>query len=977
MYRKLLLISSIITLMLSIFDNAMAQEISISGTVKDDSGNLPGVTVSLLKSDKGTITDIDGNFIIKSSEKGIFILQFSSVGYKTQEKELQINENKDYELGIIFMEQSMKELNEIIVSGTYYPSQQRAFEIQRKATNIQNVLASDGIGKLPDRNAAEAIQRIPGVVIERDQGEGKGVSVRGTPLEWNSVLINGNRLPATNLNESSSRDVSLDLFPSELIEYVAVSKTLTPDMEGDAIGGSINITTRNAPKEKLFNASMATGYHGQSEKPSYNGSLVYGDRHGKFGYILSASIWDRQWASESYELVYNVGHPELTPNEQFSIQQQEIRRQEGRRTTLGTHAMFDYEFNENHTIYLGGLYDYFANKEFVWDHIYQMPEIPELGTPRSNQGKALVSARDGIMYTTLWGINLGGKHQLNPKLHLDWEYATYNSFVTSGDKDENGKRKGFQVAQFSQDMAYSNLSSDTLMYWDFDSPNGKGASGDAFLPSSEQQMDPDALKLDLIVQQFRETKETDHVGQFNFEYIPNDRSRYKFGAKMKLKEKSYTQNSQYRVTSPFLPKSSLSDYELENFDSKGNFLEELDTPYEHLLLDQKITEGAFNQLIADALKNPNVANQSEIEKDFMALYYGQGTPTGADYYQITLSDKDNLFTAKENVFAVYALGDWQLTDKLSLLAGARGEMTLIEIQSTSLGEEGEKAKHTDKKSDYISVLPMVHLKYALRDNANIRLSYTKSLARPNFGQLNPGASSSFSGGMLNIVQGNTDLTPTYSHNFDLLGEYYFKDVGLFSGGVFYKKLNNVIYSYYTQTGNVVMTEFKNSDGWVAGFETAFSKRLTFLPGFLSGLGVECNYTFIQSETDITSSTLNDQGQLESNTTKQTLPKQPDHTFNTSLFYEKDNVLVRVAGNYKGAYIDNFNSRGDQHFRYYDKNFTVDLNASYSFSEKVRIFLEVNNLTNEPLRYYHGTNKQRTDQVEYYSMRGQIGLNYKF
>jgi len=140
---------------------------------------------------------------------------------------------------------------EIVVTGTIVGGEMRSIAAQREADNIVNVLSSDGIGRLPDRNAAEAVQRLPGVAIERDQGEGRFVAVRGMPSQWNSTLINGNRLPTAE-EETTSRATAFDFFPSELIDQVVVAKAITPDMEGDAIGGSVNFITKTAPDKRTL-----------------------------------------------------------------------------------------------------------------------------------------------------------------------------------------------------------------------------------------------------------------------------------------------------------------------------------------------------------------------------------------------------------------------------------------------------------------------------------------------------------------------------------------------------------------------------------------------------------------------------------------------------------------------------------------------------------------------------------------------------
>jgi len=264
------------------------------------------------------------------------------------------------------------------------------------------------------------------------------------------------------------------------------------------------------------------------------------------------------------------------------------------------------------------------------------------------------------------------------------------------------------------------------------------------------------------------------------------------------------------------------------------------------------------------------------------------------------------------------------------------------------------------------------------DNINIRAAYTRTFARPSFGSLNPGTTQNDAFQV--ISRGNPDLKPTFSDNFDLMGEYFFDNVGVLSGGVFYKRITDDIFNSTSQQ-NIngllyTITEPRNlENGYLVGFEAGLSKRLDFLPGVLSGFGVDVNYTYTDSEVDVPVFNVNGAGTIEKSILKQPLPNQSQHLYNASLFYEKYGILARIAANYKGKNVVGFSEFGPEHNRWYDENLTIDFSAAYAFNNKVRVFLELNNLTNEPLRYFHG-NVNRPEQVEYYSLRGQLGISYQ-
>lgn len=941
--------------------NAVAQDTgAISGQIIDTNGSLPFVNISLKGTTLGTTSDLDGNFKLVSMPVGDQIIQISFIGYETYEQMVSVSKGIETKLGIIKLSESVASLDAVVLNSSILPSQRRAFSIQKNAASIQNVLAADGIGKLPDRNAAEAVQRVPGVTIERDQGEGRFAIVRGTPIEWSSNLLNGDRLPSAD-GFSGSRQVALDVIPTELIEYAIISKALTPDMEGDAIGGSINFKTRTAPNDFVLNASAAGGYNDQVQQASYNASVLVGDKVSeKFGYLFSAAIWDRPWASDNYELEYNF---DLPGAQGFSANNLQLRDYEGNRKTIGLNAAAEYNFNDDHQLFIRGIYDVFLDDEFARQHNFNFPEGPD---EDPNAGSAEITIRNGGFKTELYGGELGGEHMFNSKWAGDWKASFYETTFTLGNNsDLPGEFKGLQIAQFQQGGEFNNVSSDNYTYWDFDSPNGVGGSGDAFQPGFVGPLIPQALVLSNAGVFVANSDERDFVSQLNVKFEPNNKATYKAGTKYRNKKRNAINRQIFFIPVGFVdgqtPLPFYSDFEMEPYDLKGGFLEELNTPYSDILLSEMMTEGALDGLMRDIFVN-NPDN-----------YFSTDNFTGG-----SIPSEINGFVGKEDVTAFYAMGNWKLTEQLSVTAGARYEYTDVSLDGFELDEE-QNLTSFDAGSSYGSLLPSVHLKFSPKDNLNLRAAFTRSLARPNFADINPNRIVTDTGSGITLISGgNPDLNPTYSNNFDLLGEYFFEDVGVISGGIFYKDLSNIIFQNLSQetiNGETVrIQEPRNiADGYLFGFEAAFVKRFTFLPGFWDGFGVDANYTYTKSEVDVPSFDL---VTGEASTTEQTLVNQPEHIYNASLFYEKYGFSARVAANFKGEYIDEYRvAAGPAHYRFYDKNLTVDFSASYSITDKIKVFAEVNNLTNEPLRYYHGQTN-RPEQTEFYSIRGQLGIRAK-
>jgi TonB-dependent receptor len=312
--------------------------------------------------------------------------------------------------------------------------------------------------------------------------------------------------------------------------------------------------------------------------------------------------------------------------------------------------------------------------------------------------------------------------------------------------------------------------------------------------------------------------------------------------------------------------------------------------------------------------------------------------------------------------------DQKLSNKFSFLAGVRLEATSIEYTGNEVLDGEQLIRTLTNTANYTNVLPGIHLRYAATPKTIIRAAWTNTLARPNYFDLVPYRNTVEEDE--EIFAGNPNLNPTTSMNFDLMGEHYFKSVGLVSGGVFYKSIEDFIYVLQSEDPATGFDFFQPQNGGTAdllGFEVAFQRQLDFLPGALKGIGVYLNYTHISSSAD---GVRNGDGDLREEVT---LPGTSPNMFNASLSFETKKLVLRASLNYSDAYIDELS---DEAFfdRYYDEQLFLDFNASYAFTPNLRIFGEVNNITNQPLRYFQGV-EDRTMQVEFYNARFNLGLKY--
>jgi TonB-dependent receptor len=269
----------------------------------------------------------------------------------------------------------------------------------------------------------------------------------------------------------------------------------------------------------------------------------------------------------------------------------------------------------------------------------------------------------------------------------------------------------------------------------------------------------------------------------------------------------------------------------------------------------------------------------------------------------------------------------------------------------------------------------VHFKYDASKKTVFRFAWTNTLARPNYADITP---------TLDVVTsdeevflGNPDLAPTTSMNFDLMAETYFSNVGLLSGGLFYKSINDFVYTFQSEistdafgpetAGFEVFQPLNGDKASIFGVEVALQKRLDFLPGILKNLSLDANYTFLTSDA---SGIRNEDGAKR---TDLDLPNTTPNMFNASLGYADKKINARLSANFSDSYVDEIGGNSFED-RYYDQQFFLDFNVGYTINKSLRLYADINNITNQPLRYFQGVSN-RTMQLEYYGRRITFGLKY--
>ncbi len=909
---------------------------TIKGRILDTSNQtLPGATIYIDSLHTGVVSDINGFYTLTNIAPGTYKVKVSYVGYSPVEMTITVPEGKTVESDVM-LNDGVK-LREVVVGGAFN-GQRRALSSQKNAMGIVNVVSADQVGKFPDSNIGDALKRISGINVQYDQGEARFGQVRGTSADLSSVTINGNRIPSA---EGDTRNVQLDLIPADMVQTIEVNKVVTADMDADAIGGSINLVTKNTPNKRMFNATAGSGYNAVSKKAQLNLGLTYGDRffNDKLGLMFSGSYQNAPGGSDNAEFEYDVDDGSVVMKEAQMRQYYVTRERQSYSLAL------DYEFNPDHKISFKGIY----NRRNDWENRYRVvykdldeSDPSEQSIELQTKGGADDTRNARLERQQTMDFTLDGEHNLGGRLLMDWAA----SFSRASEDRPNERYFGLKMDN----------NTDENLINTFHGIGGRAPYSTIAIPG----LDNEGWELDELTNSNQSIYENEWKFRLNFE-LPLMKGLYgntlRFGGKYTNKEKDR--------------ETTMYKYDGEDVNDNPIFND----------------GGAWRE-----------HGSSQIRKGFMVGdNYPEGTHFVSKKYLGSINfnsmqgepdyeEMSGNYHAKEEITSAYLRFDQKLGQKLDLMLGLRMEHTALNYRGLNWvvdEDENESLESTgNRKNSYTNWLPSVLLKYDVNDDLKLRASFTETLSRPKYSALIP--SVNYNRADEEATIGNPNLKPTTSYNFDLSAEYYFKSVGLVSVGLFYKSINNVIVdevwkgmdSQLPITGTYdyeISKPINAYDADLFGVEVAYQRDFGFITPALKCLGFYGNYTYTANKTKnhhFEHRVLEDGEDVD-------MIGSPEHTANASLFFEKWGFNLRLSYNFASAFVDEMGEVA-QLDRYYDKVNYLDLNASYTFGKrfKTTIYADVTNLLNQPLRYYQGT-KDRTAQVEYYGARFNAGIKVSF
>ena len=849
----------------------------------------------------------------------------------------------------------------IVVTGSrpIAESEAAALEVQKKSDSLVAVAASDAVGRLPDQNIAQAASRLPGVAIERDQGQARYISLRGAPNYWTTLSFDG-----INVVSPEGRDARFDSVPSAIAAQIVVSKAVTPEMPGETVSGNVNIVTRSAfDYAGLHVAGKAgVGIAELGDKKQYEGSLVVSDRFqagaGEIGVLVSASYFERDQITDNFETDRErVSQDQRAGNlTRFWAHEAENKLYRLTRKNYSGSGRIDWRPDDANTISLRSIYTRFTDDEARDNYRFDLDDrqgdlvansapctIAPNTTPTTT-GYADVCIGNTPTVGTVYGIDirqratlrafrqsiftntLEGKHELGEGWSVNW----LGNYTES--KDDRSV-----VGEATFDSPSTRTLRPTVGY-DFTNPNRSNLT----LFTTTQLSSPTRFQagsrvaaIDSFTKPLTSLAVLDAI----------DTTQAYTGKLVVAREAAFMGvEAVFKLGFQFDQRTKTVDESRILLNTAAQFATigiatnyndfSLDTPFQG-----KIPLG-YTFRYFDPAKMRAAAKAARANFPFVPQ-------TG------------NIYDVREQVYAGFAMAtlryDWG-----SVLGGVRVE----HLKNRGIGAAtiGTAFLPVTAESDQTLAFPSLHLNYDVDDTKKLRLSFNSGAARADYDQLRP--NSTVSDSNATISAGNPAVKPERAYGVDGYFEWYLKPQGFLMAGVFYKKVEDVLYVQGRKFGSNALdtsgidrsgydfSQITNGgNGRIFGLEVAAQLQLESwtgdlgLPDWMGGFGVSANLTLNDSE--VTKPAV---GAIPNR--KVRLPGTSDVIYNAGGYYEKYGLSLRLQYQRRSTYLDtiadDLTDAGDTYWAADDE---LDFSARYAFSKNFEVYFDAQNLLNNPGRRY--------------------------
>lgn len=960
--RKTLLAVVISVFLLGALHRAAAQERkgTIIGHVVDASqAVVQGASVELQPGGQTAVSDGQGQFTFTGVTPGRYKVTVTALGFAMfSNDDVAVTAGGVATVSAALRVEARTEVVEVRAPREH--GEVEALNRQRTADNILQVLPNDVITSLPNANIADAVGRLPSVTLERDEGEGKYIQIRGTEPRLTNVTIDGINVPSP---ESGVRQIKLDSMGSDLVESVEINKTLQANQDGDGIGGSVNLKTKTAG-----DVPTATVYGLGGYTPIDNGrgvdqfGFTLGQRFGakkQLG-ILIGGTYD--WNGRGINDVEPVPTASsLTPHYDAMDQRDYIYY----RTRVGGAGSADYKLREGSDIYLRGLYTDFQDYGHKWVQTLTDGANPGLNAPTdSNDWRRPDYAIANLV--------LGGHHLFNTSW-FNWDLSVSRSRTISSDGGDtftfnNTNAVGTQNPPQPIDTNCFNIPNPQT-------PFRPLFSAGCFTPGPNDVTDVRNFSLTNFA-----LPGAGLTAQLNLQAAASYAKEYHLGSHYGSLEFGFKVRNAHKFDNTQQLVADFSANPVPAAQFLGTFT------------DPNYYDGTYHFT--------NVADYTKVRAFAIASGAIQASGINGNNYDLI-----------ERVTAGYVMNTIDLNSRLRLVGGVRFEATHVSTLGFNNGTAPDgttipNAVNVPGGSDYLDALPSVSLRIGVTQNLALRVAYSRGIARPNpqdIAQVN-GTLDISNTAQNKVSLGNPNLKAEHSDNFDLLFEQYLNPVGSIQAGFFYKNLSDpIVNGQFELPGSQFQTPIKATSAFVLadqplnvgsahlmGFEIGYFQRLRFLPGVMKGAGISANYSYTNSQANGL--------QLLLRNDAPPLLRQAPNTWNISPTYDTKRFSLRMGITYNDTMIFAYQfqnlqtdgaagvtpipanqlpplgAKGPAGDNYLYSHFQLDVQGSYKLGHGLSFYAYGLNLTNEPFGFYNGS-PQYVVQREYYHPTYAGGLRW--
>jgi TonB-dependent receptor len=892
----------------------------------------------------------------------------------------------------------------IVVTGSrpIAESEAAALQVQKNSDSLVTVVASDSVGRLPDQNIAQATGRLPGVAVERDQGQARYISLRGAPNYWTTLSFDG-----INIVSPEGRDARFDSIPSALAAQIVVSKAVTPDMPGETISGNVNIITRSGLDYDGLRISGKLGA-GQTElgkRGEYEGSLTLSNKFdtniGEIGVLISGSYYERNMLTDNFEIDWEQVSADRRPGfaNRFWARETENKLYRLTRKNYSISGRFDFRPDPDNTISVRSLYTIFTDDEARDNYIFDMDDRQgDLvantaactgGTSTPTTTAYADACVNSPFAGTVYGIDINQRSTLRA-----FRQSVFTNTIEG--KHQFGESWGFKwAANYTKSIDDRSVVGETR--WDspstrtlrptvaYDFTNNQLARVQLF--TTNQLSSPTRYSAGTPVTaidsftkpltSFRSLDAVDPTTAYTFKGELSHNTSW-FGGETTIRA-----GVQYDQRTKINREEELLLNTAAQFTAAG-----LGTTYLPFSLDTpfggEIPLGyTFRYFNLDAMRD--YLDRAKSIQGF--------APVLANHYNV-----------RERVLAGYVMANSKF-DWGSVVGGVRVEKVTNRGRSlaTIPGLTGE----IEASSSTTIAFPSLHMNFDVQDDQKLRVGFTSGAARADYDQLRPNvvvndANQSISGG-------NPAVKPERAYGVDAYYEYYVQPQGYFMLGAFYKRVEDVLYtSRRTFGSNALDTNGTDRSGYafsgitnggsgrIYGFEAAAQFQLEpytadlGLPDWMGGFGFTANATYNDSEVT-KPAILNAAGAITSPERRVPLPGTSQVVYNVGAYYEKYGVSLRLQYQNRTTWADGFaDDLADAGDTYWADDDELDFSARYEIFDGFEIYFDASNLLNNPGRRYSDPsnllnasgipavrNGQYTIEWEQFGRRYNGGIRFTF